>query len=131
MSSSRAIIRSFYAIGDTTSPNPVDGQPGAAVSGSMAASIVGPSTILDKVDQVCFQVSWTSSNAVGTVSVQGSVNGIDFDDLTFATPLAQPSSNNGRYLINLALIPFTYIRVKYTRASGTGAMEVYMSVKGV
>jgi hypothetical protein len=125
VSSKRAIIKTFKAIGLTTGINP------AKVSGAMSADIVGPTTTIDVVDQVCFQVAWTSSNAVGVISVQGSVDGETFSDLTFTTALAQPASNSSGYLINLALIPFTYIRVKYTRTSGTGNMTVSMSVKGV
>ncbi len=125
MSAKRSIIKTYRAIGVTTGLSP------AAVSGSMAASITGPTTTIDVVDQVCYQVAWSSSDAVGTISVQGSVDGVTFSDLTFTPALAQPSSNSGGYLINLALIPFTYIRFKYTRVSGTGTMTVSMSVKGL
>jgi len=125
MSSKRSLIKTYNAIGITTGLNP------AAVSGSMGADIIGPTTTIDTVDQVCYQVAWTSSDAVGVISVQGSVDNITFDDITFNPALAQPASNNGGYLINLALIPFTYIRLKYTRTSGTGNMTVTMSVKGL
>jgi hypothetical protein len=125
MSSVRGIIKTSYLIGDaSTADHP------ALISGSMAADITGPVTEISKIDQVCYQVSWTSSDAVGTISVQGSVDGVTFSDLTFSTPLAQPNSNNGSYLINLALIPFPYIRLFYDRASGSGSMEVYISAKG-
>lgn len=125
MSSVRSIIKSSYIIGSLTGVHP------ALVSGSMAADIVGPTTVVDKIDQVCYQVSWTSSNAVGVISVQGSVDGTNFDDLTFNPVLTQPASNNGAYLINLALCPFSYVRLKYTRTSGTGSLVVYMSAKGL
>lgn len=125
MSAKRAIIKTYKAIGLLTGLNP------AAVSGAMSADITGPTTTIDIVDQICFQVAWTSSNAVGTISVQGSVDGTTFYDLTFSTALAQPASNSSGYLINLALIPFTYIRLKYTRTSGTGNMTATMSVKGL
>lgn len=97
----------------------------------MAASITSPTTQIDKIDQLCYQVSWTSSNAVGVISVQGSVDNENFIDLTFTPVLTQPNSDNGSYLINLSLIPFPYIRLKYTRTSGTGNMKVYLSAKGL
>lgn len=97
----------------------------------MAADITGPTTTVDIMDNICYQVSWTSTTAVGVISVQGSVDNVNFDDLTFDPVLAQPTSNNGRYLINLSVVAFPYIRVKYTRTSGTGNMKVYMSAKGV
>ena len=124
MSSKRFIIKKAYLIGAVTGVNP------ALVSGSMAADITGPTTQIDTADQVCYQVSWTSSNAVGVISVQGSIDGVNWDDLTFSPVLTQPASNNGAYLINLALIPFPLIRLKYTRTSGSGSLVVYMSAKG-
>jgi len=124
MSSARAIVKTFYAIGSTTALSP------AAVSGDMSADIIGPTTVIDRVDQVCYQVSWTSTDAVGVFSVQGSVDNVNFTDITFTPPLAQPNSDSNEYLVNLALIPFTYIRPKYTWTSGSGQMTVYMSAKG-
>lgn len=124
MSSKRFIIKQAYLIGSTTAIHP------AKVSGTMAADITGPTTQIDTADQVCYQVSWTSSNAVGVISVQGSVDGVNFVDLTFSPVLTQPASNNGSYLINLALLPFPLIRLKYTRTSGTGTLTVYLSAKG-
>jgi hypothetical protein len=124
MSSVRSIIKTMYLIGTTTGPNP------ALVSGDMSADVVGPVTVIDKIDQVCYQVAWTSSDAIGTISVQGSVDGSTFIDLTFSPALTQPSSDNGSYLVNLALTPFSYIRLKYTRTSGSGDLQVYLSAKG-
>lgn len=125
MSSKRSLIKTYRAIGVTTGLTP------AAVSGTMAADITGPTTVIDVTDQVCYQIAWTSSNAVGVISVQGSVDNVTFYDLTFNPTLTQPNSNNGGYLINLGLVPFPYIRVKYTRTSGTGNLVVSMSTKGL
>lgn len=130
MSSARGIIKTFYAIGDTVQTP--SNSPPAAISGDMSTTITGPTTTIDRMDQVCYDVQWTSTTAVGVISIQGSVTGkdADFKDLTFSTPLAQPASNSGGYLVNLALIPFPYIRLKYTRTSGTGTLNVYLSAKG-
>lgn len=124
MSAKRFIIQSSYIIGLTTGVNP------AKVSGSMAADIIGPTTHIDTADGLCYQVSWTSSDAVGVISIQGSVDNVNFDDITFTPGLTQPASNNGAYLINMALVPFPYVRFKYTRTSGSGNMTVYLSAKG-
>lgn len=125
MSAKRFIIKKAYLIGTTTGVNP------AQVSGDMSADIIGPVTQIDTGDQVCYQVSWTSTTAVGVISVQGSVDGVNFVDLTFSPTLTQPASNSGGYLINMALIPFPLIRLKYTKSSGSGSLVVYMSAKGV
>lgn len=133
MSSTRKAIKTAYLIGITTGQGPSQNIKPAEVSGDMSADIISPITPIDNIDQICYDVAWTSSNAIGVISVQGSVTGLDadFKDLTFNPVLAQPASNNGAYLINLALIPFPYIRLKYTRTSGTGALTVYLSAKGL
>ena len=124
MSSVRSTIKSTYAIGSTSQPNP------ALVSGDMSADIIGPVTQIDKIDQVAYQVSWVGPDAVGIISVQGSIDGVNFINLTFNPPLAQPASDNNSYLINLALLPFPLIRLKYTRTSGSASLMVYLSAKG-
>lgn len=124
MSSSRSRIPNYTVIG------PADSTNAAPVSGSMGADITGPTTQITMIDQVCYQVTWTSSDAVGVISVQGSNDGTTFYDLTFDPALAQPNSDNGGYLINLALIPFSCIRLKYTRTSGTGSLKVVLAAKG-
>lgn len=126
MSSVRARIKTAYLIGDTTPSLPTT----AKVSGDMSDDIVGPITEIANIDQVCYYVAWTSADAVGIISIQGSVDGTNFEDLTFTTPLAQPDSNNGSYLVNLALLPFSYIRPVYTRTSGSGDLVVSLSAKG-
>ncbi len=128
MSAKRAIVKTFKNIGVTTEPMGV--QP-AKVDGNMGADIIGDMSEIDVVDQIAFQVRWTSASAVGTIAIQGSVDGKEWDDITFDTPLTQPNSDNGGYLINMALIPFTYIRPVYRRASGTGRLTITQSHKGV
>lgn len=124
MSSTRSALVNYKAIGPTAD--------GYAVSGSMGADIIGPTTTITYQDQVCFQVAYSGSvgSAIGTISVQGSVDNVTFNDITFTPALTQPNADDGGYLINMALVPFTYIRVKYTRSSGTGSLTVNMSTKG-
>lgn len=137
MSSSRAIIKAFPAIGNVDDPT----YP-AKVDGDMSADIIGPVMILDKVDQLSIQIKWTSSNAVGVIQVQGSndprlanpnfdPDNAQWDAITFDPELAQPASNNGQYLINMALVPFTYARVFYDRTSGIGTLTANVSAKGL
>lgn len=89
------------------------------------------------VDNLGLQVMWTSSDAVGTIEVQGSLNYDphtatgDFEAITFDPVLDQPSSDNGSYLIDLNQWPFPYLRVFYDRASGTGSLTIYLFGKEV
>lgn len=89
------------------------------------------------LDNCGLQISWTSTNAVGVVSVEAS---IDYDEhsgagsfyaLSFDPGLTQPASNNGGYLVNLNQLPFKWFRVRYVRGSGTGALDVWVCSKGL
>lgn len=109
----------------------------ALINGSMATDLVSAITDATNQDNVGIQVKWTSANAVGTISVQASINWNpdletgDWIDLSFGSPLPQPSSNNGEYLINLNQLPYPYYRVKYTRDSGTGTLDIWYCSKGL
>ena len=102
---------------------------------SMGADVTSLITVSTGLDNIGMQVKWTSSDAVGIISVQASLNydeqtGTgDWYDLTFPTPLTQPSSNNGGYLINLNQFPFPVYRIKYTRTSGTGTLNAWTCAK--
>jgi hypothetical protein len=104
---------------------------------SMGATIT--SSVIDvlQTDNIGLQVTWTSANAVGTITVEGSV---DYDPhfetgtfyaLTFDPVLTQPNSDNGGYLVNINQFPWPYVRVVYTRSSGTGTLTVNISVKSI
>lgn len=82
-------------------------------------------------DNIGIEVVWTSSDAVGVISVQASLSGTAFYDLTFNPTLTQPASNNGGYLINLNQLPYRYYRIKYTRTSGTGTFNAWVSSKEI
>ena len=130
MSAKRGILKTFAAIGNTVAsaanPNP------AKVSGDMSANIIGPSTTIDIMDQVCYQVHWTGT-PTGTINIQGSVDNSTWDTLdpaSFTPPIINPAGSAGGQLINLALTPFPYIRLIYTAASGSGTMTCNMSAKG-
>ncbi len=120
MSSSRSIVKTFQMIGGTQ-----------GVSGAMSADITSAATILDKMDQVAIEIEWTSSDAIGVVKIQGSVDGTKFEDIPLGpNPPPNPASDSNSFMAAMALIPFTYIRVKYVRTSGTGTMTAKLSAKG-
>lgn len=104
---------------------------------SMATSLTSALTKIQNLDDIGIQVKWTSSNAVGTIAVECSINYNanlatgDWVALTFDPALAQPASNNGSYLIDLQQVPFTWLRVTYTRVSGSGTLNVWLSAKEI
>lgn len=106
-------------------------------NGSMGGNLVSAITSAQFQDNIGIQVKWESSNAVGVLAVEASINWDphlntgDFEALTFDPVLVQPNSNNGSYLINLNQLPYVYYRVSYTRTSGTGTLNVWFSSKEV
>lgn len=127
MSGRKNSLGPVYIIGTTAD--------GALVSGTMAADITGPVTDVQWLDNMGLQVIWTSSDAVGTIEVQGSNNWDphlqtgDFEALTFSPALDQPASDNGSYLVNVNQFPFKYLRVFYDRSSGSGTLKVWLTGK--
>lgn len=65
----------------------------------------------------------------GTFFVQGSINGKNFDDLDIA-PAILAESDDGATLINLTSFPFSYLRIRYQRISGTGTCDVHFMGRG-
>jgi len=106
---------------------------------SMGGDITSTPIDVQNIDNVGLQVAWTSANAVGVISVQGSLDykptnpptAGTWYDLTFDPALTQPASDNGGYLINLNQVPYTWLRLKYTRTSGTGTLTAYACGKMV
>lgn len=68
-----------------------------------------------------------SGSPVGTIKIQGTSNGIDFDDL----PGAQKQiSSAGDFTFNLTYrAQYPYIRTLFVRTSGTGTLNVIVSGK--
>lgn len=104
---------------------------------SMGADITSVVTDVTMVDNIGIYVKWTSANAIGVLSIQGSINWDahlslgDWEDLTFDPALTQPNSDNGDYLININQFPYPFIRVFYDRTSGTGTLSTWICTKSV
>lgn len=86
---------------------------------------------IQNLDNLGLQVKWTGA-AVGTFVVQATLdatNATNWVDLVFDPVLLQPNNNATSYLIRLNQVPYPYIRVKYTNASSTGVLNVWISGK--
>lgn len=94
------------------------------INGAMTgtATITSTPTNIQNLDNVGIQVSWTGT-PTGTISVLCSVDGVQYDSLTFTPTLAQPAGSAGSYLINLNQLPFPMVEVQYTNTSGTGVFN--------
>ncbi len=94
------------------------------VSGaSMAASITGPIVNLNNVAGYAIQFAWSGgATPVGTVSLQVSLDGVNFTALTGAT--ASVSGNSGNAVFTSGNAYYLYVQPIYTFTSGTGSMTI-------
>lgn len=107
---------------------------------SLAADATSPAFYVQNQDNVAFQLAWTGT-PVGSFSVQVSLdhkqdinNNIlvagTWFDLPLSVSIVASGSADSAY-IDLNQLSAPYVRVKYTRTSGTGALTGYATAKGV
>lgn len=115
-----------------TNNNTVDkgSVPSGVLNGAMAGTNVIYSQIIDmsRMDNIGAEVNF-SGTAIGTLEIMVSNSGANFYALTFNPALAQPSGSSGGYAIDLNQLPFKYIMFRYTNASGTGTLTIYLQSK--
>lgn len=108
-------------------------------AGDMSANVTGPATNISYLDNVAMQLNFTGT-PTGTFSVEGSldhkeyngqiVSAGNFIPLSLATtPVASGAA--GQILLDLNQLSFPYIRIVYTRTSGAGSLDAYISAKAV
>lgn len=127
----------FPCIFNWQSTSPVTGflplpanQTGSLPSGTLNGAMASTNTIysqiiaIDRMDNLGLEFTWTGT-PTGTFQVMVSNSGINFYALTFNPILTQPAGSAGGYAIDLNQVPFRWIMLQYTNASGTGSMTVY------
>ena len=80
------------------------------------------------LDSVGFQISWTGA-MVGTITINGSIDGVNFYPLTFSPALTQPNNNATGYIVSLQQVPWPYLNVVYVNSSSSGNLTIYASGK--
>jgi hypothetical protein len=102
------------------------------------ATITSKITDITFLDNMALQMDWTGT-PVGTFTIYGSLNYAqdlfgnvtnpgNWVPITFSTaPVATGSA--GDILINLNQLSFPYLKVIYTKTSGTGVLNAYISGK--
>lgn len=118
------------ATGFIPTHSPGGSSPSGTVAGTMASTNVIYTNIVSiaQIDNVGLEVTWTGT-PTGTFEVFVSNSGINFYALTFDPVLGQPAGSASGYAVNLNQLPFTYIYLKYTNASGSGTITVYAQSK--
>lgn len=108
-------------------------------NGDMSGDLISIPTIIQKLSEVSYSVSWAGTAPVGAVSVQVSNDYKQNDDGSVRNPgtwntlpLSSPtpvSGNTGNGFIDIEASGAYAIRLIYTATSGTGLMNVIISGK--
>lgn len=99
------------------------------VNSSMAASIVGTETNISYGDNVGVQFVWTGTAPVGVGGMEASNdNGLTWTPMTFS-PSPAITGNSGNLLLSANNVPYQKVRPVYTRTSGVGTLQAYVTVK--
>lgn len=124
-----------YIGSDTTwPPAPKVVIPGVSSPAVPSGSISGAGTTISatidatNMDNIPVEVAWTGS-LVGTFSIQGSVSGKNWKDLGLS--ITGPNNANGNILLDLNQLSFSFVRLVYTNASGTGTMTMFAAGKAL
>lgn len=113
---------------------------------SLAATVTFAPTLIKWLDNVSYQINITTTNSVGSFSVQASLdyepagsvdpmstspNTGNWVDLNLTdTPIANGA--NSSILIDLNQLPYKAIRLKYTSSvAGTGVCDVYVMARQI
>jgi hypothetical protein len=105
--------------------------PSRQVSGaSLATNYFGPVINVQYLDNVYFALNF-SGNPVGTFAIQGSGDaGATWQNIRLLTsPVAAGAPDSIGIEINQAPMPL--LRVAYTRISGTGTMDIWVTAKAI
>ena len=91
------------------------------------------------LDNMSFQATWSGATPVGTLDVQVSndhqenggvvVNAGTWTSIYDSVPAV--SGNTGSLFLNIAAIAAAFIRVVYTKTSGTGTLSCYFNGRSI
>jgi hypothetical protein len=97
---------------------------------SLGANYAGPGVNVQYLDNIYFTLKFTGT-PTGTFAVQGSGDGgVTWQNITLNTsPVASGAADQIGIEINQAPMPL--LRVSYTRVSGTGSMDVWVTGKAM
>lgn len=103
-------------------------EPVAIISaGDMSGNINSSVVDVTHVDNAGLQVVWSASSPVGSLQVQGTIDGTNFFDL-LPSPLSI-STATGNVYVQIAQICFASLKVVYTFTSGTGTLNVTLCAR--
>ncbi len=112
-------------------------------SGNMASTTVTSEvTNVEGLDNIGIQLNWSGSSPIGTFAVQVSAdyaqdylgnvtNTGNWVALAISPAVAATGTSPDTAFIALNQVPAPWIRVVYTRTSGTGTLQGYLTAKQI
>jgi hypothetical protein len=85
-------------------------------------------TNIQNMDNVALQLEWTGA-PVGTFAIFGSVNGVNYRQIT--TNVTPPAGSPGGTIVDLNQLSFQWIYVQYTKTSGAGTLNAWIAGKAL
>lgn len=99
---------------------------------SMGASITSDAVLIQFEDNIGIQVKWTGT-PTGTLDVQVSMDptNLGWQSVPFTPTPTQPAGSSGSDWYEITQTPGGYVRLVYTRASGSGSLYAKIAAKSV
>lgn len=111
---------------------------------SLSSNFSTSPTIINYLDNCSYQIDITTSDSIGSFTVQGSNNyqvysptgevigNAKWVDLTLGGGIPFANASNDEIIIDLNQLPFSAIRIQYTSSvGGTGTCNIFLTCKQV
>jgi hypothetical protein len=98
------------------------------IAADLAGNVTSSETDVMGLDYARYDIAWSGTAPIGVMTVEYLKDG----DATWATldvGTIAVSGASGTHEILFTELPFKRIRLKYTRTSGTGTMNAYITAK--
>lgn len=106
-------------------------------AGDMSGDVTSSAVDVRYLDSAALQAVWSNgSTPVGVLTVQGSVNygqpGVTAAWTTISlSATLNVSGSSGSAIADLTQITYPYVRMVYTRSSGSGSLDIWVSGKEI
>ena len=95
-------------------------------AGGMSGNITSSPTNVSQLDKVDYSIEWAGAAPVGQITVERSLDGTSWKTLDIS-PTIDVSGNTGSHIIHLFKGSIEWLRVVYTKTSGTGSMDIHIN----
>lgn len=103
---------------------------GTAGCNLATASTTSTVTEVQNMDNIGIVMNWTGTSPVGVVTIQVSNDQLTWASLDFGSAIAV-SGDTGNNVIDIAQLPYSYLRAVYTKTSGTGTLFSSLTCKQI